>query len=99
MDMFGMVCYFARRASYSDKYGCDVHDHALPPGSSGKCRAMFLARVLIGEFTVGSKHLYPAPHKLHSNTQTQGSELETAGLGEVCLKQKLAQSAKLVGHQ
>lgn len=52
--MHGQGCYFARDASYSNRYST--------PGSHGKKR-MYLVRVLAGEYTKGANALMVPPPK------------------------------------
>ncbi|NXI80855.1 PAR12 polymerase, partial [Rhipidura dahli] len=55
--VYGKGSYFARDASYSDNYcGPDTHT-----------KTMFLARVLVGEFTVGSSDYVRPPMKDRQN--------------------------------
>ncbi|RLW00162.1 hypothetical protein DV515_00009211 [Chloebia gouldiae] len=51
--VYGKGSYFARDASYSDNY-C---------GTDSNTKTMFLARVLVGEFTLGSSHYVRPPMK------------------------------------
>ncbi|XP_054487221.2 protein mono-ADP-ribosyltransferase PARP12 isoform X1 [Agelaius phoeniceus] len=51
--VYGKGSYFARDASYSDNY-C---------GADSNTKTMFLARVLVGEFTLGSSHYVRPPMK------------------------------------
>ncbi|XP_057240527.1 protein mono-ADP-ribosyltransferase PARP12-like [Malurus melanocephalus] len=55
--VYGKGSYFARDASYSDKY-CGADSHT---------KTMFLARVLVGEFTCGSSHYVRPPMKDSQN--------------------------------
>lgn len=57
LDVFSAGSYFARDASYSDAY-C----------KEGSCsKTMFLARVLVGEFTVGRSSYVRPPLKDNQN--------------------------------
>ncbi|XP_078529392.1 protein mono-ADP-ribosyltransferase PARP12-like [Lissotriton helveticus] len=57
--VYGKGSYFARDASYSDGY-CD---------SNSSSKSMFLARVLVGDFTRGSNHYTrPPPRPYSQNT-------------------------------
>ncbi|XP_074930747.1 protein mono-ADP-ribosyltransferase PARP12-like [Phalacrocorax aristotelis] len=55
--VYGKGSYFARDASYSDNY-CLEDSH---------CKTMFLARVLVGEFTLGSSSYVRPPLKDNQN--------------------------------
>lgn len=55
--VYGKGSYFARDASYSDNY-CGTDSHT---------KTMFLARVLVGEFTVGSSDYVRPPMKDSQN--------------------------------
>ncbi|NWI72748.1 PAR12 polymerase, partial [Dryoscopus gambensis] len=55
--VYGKGSYFARDASYSDNY-CGADSHT---------KTMFLARVLVGEFTVGSSDYVRPPMKDSQN--------------------------------
>ncbi|NXY89507.1 PAR12 polymerase, partial [Alcedo cyanopectus] len=55
--VYGKGSYFARDASYSDIY-CDKHSNT---------KTMFLARVLVGEFTLGSSSYVRPPLKDKQN--------------------------------
>ncbi|NWI40550.1 PAR12 polymerase, partial [Picathartes gymnocephalus] len=55
--VYGKGSYFARDASYSDNY-CGADSHT---------KTMFLARVLVGEFTVGCSHYVRPPMKDSQN--------------------------------
>jgi len=62
---YGKGCYFAAKATYSDKYACDVR----VPGEQGRgLRAMLLSAVVTGELVQGTSGMYPAPVKPHSKT-------------------------------
>ncbi|NWV20087.1 PAR12 polymerase, partial [Origma solitaria] len=54
---YGKGCYFARDASFSDKY-CGADSHT---------KTMFLARVLVGEFTLGISEYVRPPMKDSQN--------------------------------
>nr|XP_006633812.2 PREDICTED: poly [ADP-ribose] polymerase 11-like [Lepisosteus oculatus] len=73
--VFGKGAYFARHASYSKKYCCTTQNHirtlenysvAKPaplPENTPPFKAMFLARVLVGDYTMGKETYYRPPSK------------------------------------
>ena len=50
--VYGQGCYFARDASYSNRYA-----------DSKPIKYMYLVRILVGEFTQGASHMVVAPPK------------------------------------
>ncbi|TRY82845.1 hypothetical protein DNTS_022058 [Danionella cerebrum] len=56
--LYGKGSYFARDSSYSDRYA---------KSRNGKTKKMFLALVLVGDFTRGNSVLVRPPQKPHSN--------------------------------
>ena len=59
--MYGQGCYFARDASYSNRYARSQRYFSERPVSQPK--HMYLARVLTGEFTRGTSTMIVAPPK------------------------------------
>lgn len=63
--VYGKGCYFAKSASYSNKYACPVKVGGEP---ASRYRAVLLAMVLVGETIEGTSQMYPAPVKPHSRS-------------------------------
>lgn len=70
--VYGKGCYFAKSATYSNKYACSVKVGGEP---ASRYRAVLLAMVLVGETVEGTSQMYPPPVKLHSRA---GDRFENA---------------------